>query len=279
VVKRRHHGEDDPSPDGRIEDEELIARSVDRIVATCSDEVFELIRMGADRRKVSVIPCGVDLDHFTPAGPVEPRTPGRRRVLALARLVPRKGVDDAVEALVRLPDTELVVAGGPEPARLKGDAEAQRLMRLAAERGVADRVQVRGRVERSELPALIRSADVVTCVPWYEPFGIVPLEAMACGVPVVASAVGGQIDSVVDGVTGVHVPPRRPVRLAEALCELLADPRRRAALGAAGAHRARSRFGWDAIAAATLDAYRSHVARFGESRNHAGGREREAGAR
>ena len=92
-------------------------------------------------------------------------------------------------------------------------------------------------------------------MPWYEPFGIVPLEAMACGVPVVASAVGGQIDSVVDGVTGLHVPPRDPEALAGALRGLLDDPGRRAALGAAGRRRAQERFAFDRIAAATREVY------------------------
>jgi len=98
------------------------------------------------------------------------------------------------------------------------------------------------------------------CVPWYEPFGIVPLEAMACGVPVVASAVGGMIDTVVDGMTGVHVPPRRPDLVAGALASLLADPARRQSLGSAGAERARTRYSWDLVARATLDVYRTLVA-------------------
>jgi glycosyltransferase involved in cell wall biosynthesis len=255
VVKRRHHGPSDPSPPERAATEEWIAREVDRIVATCSDEVFELIRLGADRRRVSVTPCGVDLDAFTPGGPAEQRPAGRSRILALARLVERKGVGDVVTALARLPDAELIVAGGPEAAGLARDAEACRLMSLARELGVADRVQMRGRVEREQVPALLRSADVVACVPWYEPFGIVPLEAMACGIPVVASAVGGQIDTVVDGVTGIHVSPRRPTELARALGALLGDPARRQRLGAAGAARARARYGWDEIAASTLEAY------------------------
>jgi glycosyltransferase involved in cell wall biosynthesis len=95
----------------------------------------------------------------------------------------------------------------------------------------------------------------VVCVPWYEPFGIVPLEAMACGVPVVASAVGGLTDTVVNGVTGLHVPARDPRRLAEVLRTLLADPGPRASLGVAGRKRAVARYSWPRIAADTARVY------------------------
>jgi glycosyltransferase involved in cell wall biosynthesis len=154
-----------------------------------------------------------------------------------------------------LPDTELVVAGGPDASQLGLDPEARRLWALADELGVGDRLVLRGRVSREAMPALLRSADLVACVPWYEPFGIVPLEAMACGRPVVATAVGGQIDSVVDGLTGAHVPPRDPDALAAALRSLLDDPERRAALGAAGVKRVRRRYGFDRIAGATARVY------------------------
>jgi len=258
TVKRRHQGDRDTSPPDRIELESWIARMSDRIVATCSDEVFELLRMGADRRRITVIPCGVDLDRFGVAGPVE----GKRapRLLAACRLVERKGLADTVTALADVPGIELHVAGGPDASALDADPEARRLRALAAEAGVADRLVLRGRVGREAMPPLIRSADAVVCVPWYEPFGIVPLEAMACGVPVVATAVGGQIDSVVHGVTGVHVPPRDPRSLAGALRSLLADGERRAALGEAGARRARTRFGFDRIARSTRQVYAELVA-------------------
>jgi D-inositol-3-phosphate glycosyltransferase len=261
VVKRRHQGPADPSPPGRLEIEERILEEADRIVATCSDEVFELVRLGADRRRVSVVPCGVDVSHFTPEGLAERRPPvpdggdPPARVLAVARLVKRKGVGDVVEALAGLPGAELVIAGGPDFSELHGDPEVRRLRGLAERHGVAERVDFRGRLARSDLPALFRSADVAVCVPWYEPFGIVPLEAMACGLPVVASSVGGLIDTVVDGVTGVHVPARDPRRLAEALRALLAEPERGRALGAAGAQRARERYAWARIGGSTLDVY------------------------
>jgi glycosyltransferase involved in cell wall biosynthesis len=255
IVKRRHQGEKDTSPAHRIVTERAIARACDRVVATCSDEVFELVRLGADRRRITVVPCGVDVERFVPHGPREPRRPDRHRLVAACRLVERKGIADAISALAELPDAELHVAGGPDASRLETDPEARRLRAHAAELGVADRVVLRGRLGRDEMPPLLRSADAVVCVPWYEPFGIVPLEAMACGVPVVASAVGGQIDSVVDGVTGVHVPPRDPAALGAALAELLDDPERRAELGAAGVERARRRFSHDRVAAATREIY------------------------
>jgi len=280
VVKRRYQGEDDTSPPERLGIERDIVRRADEIVATCTDEVFELVRLGAARERLAVVPCGVDLTRFTPDGPSEPQTPGRRRLISVGRLVRRKGIGNVIQALAQLPDTELVVAGGPPREELGGDPEADRLLRIADAHGVADRVELRGRVGRAGLPALLRSADVVVCAPWYEPFGIVPLEAMACGVPVVASAVGGMIDTVVDGVTGVHVSPRDPDRVAEAARALLDDPERRAAFGRAGVRRARRLYDWDRVAGATLEVYARHASTHAASRSRTGGLRREdSGAR
>jgi glycosyltransferase involved in cell wall biosynthesis/phosphoheptose isomerase len=255
VVKRRYQGVDDTSPEERFAIERDIVRRADEIVATCTDEVFELLRLGAARAKLTVVPCGVDLDLFTPEGPKRRRRAGTRRLLCVGRLVQRKGIGNVIEALAELPSTELLVAGGPGREDLERDPEAQRLRAVAERAGVGDRVELCGRVGRADLPPLMRSADAVVCAPWYEPFGIVPLEAMACGVPVVASAVGGMIDTVVDGVTGVHVPPRDPERLAAALRGLLHDPHRRAEFGAAGVRRARRLYDWRRVATATLDVY------------------------
>jgi glycosyltransferase involved in cell wall biosynthesis/phosphoheptose isomerase len=255
IVKRRYQGDRDTSPPERLEIEQSVIGRADQIIATCTDEVFELIRLGASNTNVTVIPCGVDLDLFCPDGPREPRRDGMHRLVCVGRLVERKGIGNAISALSRLPDTELLVAGGSDRARLGEDAEARRLMALAEEEGVADRVELRGRLDRDQVPKLLRSADAVVSVPWYEPFGIVPLEAMACGVPVVASAVGGMIDSVVYDSTGIHVPPRDPERLAEVLASLLSDPGRRERFGRAGVQRTRRLYDWNRIAAATLDVY------------------------
>lgn len=260
LEKRRHQGNADTSPSERLAVEERLAREADRVVATASAEVFELLRLGANPRALKIVPCGVDVERFTPEGPCEERRRDRFRIVSLSRLVPRKGIADVIEALADLPEAELIVAGGGEGPDLVSDPEAQRLSLLARERGVADRVYLRGRVERNEVPALLRSADVVVCTPWYEPFGIVPLEAMACGVPVVASSVGGLIDTVVDGLTGLHVAPRSPRQIAAAVRTLIASPQKRAMFGRLGVERARMRYAWSRIAAETVDVYRTLVA-------------------
>jgi glycosyltransferase involved in cell wall biosynthesis len=254
ATKRRFQGRQDTSPPVRIRMERALARDVHRVLATSTDEVSELLRIGAVRSRIAVVPSGVDTEQFSPDGPKAEKG-DRPRILCVGRLVPRKGFDTVIRALGAVPDAELVIAGGPAADDLPADGEAQRLLRLAERFGVADRVRLVGAVPRPDLPALFRSADLVVCTPWYEPFGIVPLEAMACGVPVVASAVGGFLDTVVDGATGTLVPPRRPDRLAAAMRKLLAEPFWREAYGTAGVDRARSRYSWDRIAAGTLAVY------------------------
>jgi D-inositol-3-phosphate glycosyltransferase len=229
------------------------------VIATASQELFSLRRLGTDPRRVTVVPCGVDLTLFSPPAS-RPEPSGLLRIVWVGRLVERKGVGTIIEALATAPGVELIVAGGPDRRDLCGDAEYRRLAELAERVGVAGRVRFSGRVGRTEASELLRSADIAVCVPWYEPFGIVPLEAMACGVPVIGSAVGGLLDTIVDGSTGLHVPPRDPARLARAINQLVADARLRARLGAAGAERARALYGWDRIAEHTLAVYEAVVA-------------------
>jgi glycosyltransferase involved in cell wall biosynthesis len=260
-VKRRYQGDRDTSPRERVALETRLCADVDHVVATCVDEVQELLALGMDRRRASVVPCGVDVDLFTPPpdGPVR-RDPAaaRYRLLSVGRLVERKGTDTVIAALSRLPDAELVVAGGPEADALCLDPEVQRLQALAASLGVEDRVHFTGGLARKAMPAMFHSADVVVAVPWYEPFGIVPLEAMACGRPVVGSAVGGMLDTIAPGVTGELVQPRDPEGLAATLRRLLDDPQRRAAYGAAGPERVRQGYLWDQVAEQTERVY-AHV--------------------
>jgi glycosyltransferase involved in cell wall biosynthesis len=204
------------------------------------NDAFEIALLGAD---------GVSL--------VDTFSNGRDAFFNVTEQMDLVAGDNVIAALPAVPDTELVIAGGPPATELDSDPEVRRLRHLAELHGVGDRVTLRGQVGRTDLPALLRSADAVVCVPWYEPFGIVPLEAMACGVPVVASAVGGLLDTVIDGRTGVHVPPRRPDLLGPVLACLVDDPDRRRKMGTAGARRARAHYGWPTVAAATLDTYAS----------------------
>jgi glycosyltransferase involved in cell wall biosynthesis len=271
VVKQRHQGGADTSPSERQVVESHLLHRLDRVIATCSDEVRELEALGADADRISVVPCGIDPDLFRPSAPPGrpprhpihrlDRGPGRHRLLTLGRLVPRKGVDDVIRALAMLPDAELVVAGGPTTAELDRDPEVRRLRDVAAGCGVGDRVTFVGAVPRDEVPALIRSVDIVVAAPWYEPFGITPLEAMACGRPVVASAVGGMLDTVVPGRTGLLVPPRSPADLADALRRLLTNPSLRSCMGDEGVARVRQHFTWAQVARSTLDVYDAVAAR------------------
>jgi len=264
-VKRRWQASSDTSPPERIGAERLIARAVDLVIATCTDEVRELRSMGAPADRIEIVPCGVDLELFSPTRASAVSVAGGRegqpaRLLILGRLVPRKGVADAIAALAQVPDAQLLVVGGPAPEQLDADPEARRLRELAAAHGVADRVRLLGRQPHAELPSLMRSCDLLLAVPWYEPFGITPLEAMAAGLPVVATAVGGLQDTVLDGITGRLVPPRRPDLLARVLNQLLADPARRLAMAQAGRERVLGRYGWGRVAEQTEACYRSVLA-------------------
>jgi D-inositol-3-phosphate glycosyltransferase len=247
TVKRRHQGAQDTSPPRRIGYERAIGRAVDRVIAQCRDEVRELVRMGVPRARIVMIPSGVNDELFSPHGPVASRS-DRPRVLTVGRLVERKGFQDVIRAMQVVPDAECAVVGGPPSERLDGDPQARRLRDVAETAQVADRVRLVGAVPKEDMARWYRSADVLVAAPWYEPFGLTPLEAMACGVPVVATAVGGLTDTVVDGLTGNLVPPRDPKALGAAIRRLLSDRVRRYAYGTAAVDRARQCYSWERAA-------------------------------
>jgi glycosyltransferase involved in cell wall biosynthesis len=257
AVKRRHQGTADTSPAHRVAYERELGRAVDRVIVQCEDERRELMNLGVPRGRMTLVPSGVNTERFRPDGPAAPRDSGRARILTVARLVERKGIEDLIRALPQVPGADLVVAGGPPAAELGADPYAGRLRRLAGELRITDRVRLLGAVPAHEMPAWYRSADVVAATPWYEPFGLSPLEAMACGVPVVASSVGGLADTVVDGVTGELVPPRDPHALGSVLRHLLGDEMRRVAYGAAAVDRATFAYAWPRVAARLAGVYAS----------------------
>ncbi|NKE60371.1 glycosyltransferase family 1 protein [Lentzea sp. PSKA42] len=230
----------------RIDVERLLTREVTHVVASSSNEAFDLMRMGMNRSRIAVIPSGVDTDTFTPDGP-RASSSHPHRILTVADLAPHDGLRDLIDALSTLESAELVIAGTTR--------EAKQLREFAERSHVAERVVVTGEVARSAQPALLRSADLVVCAPWCEAPATLALEAMACGVPVVATAVGGIGDLVVDGVTGLHVPPRGSAALVRALHGLLVDDTARYEFGIAGRDRACARYSWERIASDTLRVY------------------------
>jgi len=253
VVKRRHQGAADTSPPARIDAERQLLHDVDHVIATCTDEVRELRELGLPAGRSSVIPCGVDTTRFAPAAG---RRAGRRLV-TVGRMVPRKGYDTVIEALAQVPDAELLVVGGPSAAGLDDDPEIARLRAVARSAGVADRVVFTGAVSPDEVARVLRSCDVAVTGAWYEPFGIVPVEAMACGLPVVATDVGGHRDTVRPDRTGELVPPRDPQALAAALGALLDDAFRRRRYGAEARRRAVELYDWQTVVERTEVVYRA----------------------
>jgi glycosyltransferase involved in cell wall biosynthesis len=254
VTEQRHKLALGAAGVARIRLEPAIGRSATAVVAVNSDEASDLAQLGVPRSSIRVVPCGVDTGEFAPEGPVASRT-DRPRLLTITDFTERQGLDTLLRALSRVPDAELIVAGGPPRAKLSGFKEYQGLAGLAGHLGITDRVTFAGQVRRAELPALLRSADLLVHTSAYEPTGIVPLEAMACGTPVVAQASGAAADAVVDGTTGILVEPGRPALLAHRIRQLLSHPMLLEAYGVAAADRVRSRYSWDRIARETVAVY------------------------
>lgn len=275
-VRRLHQKAADGFPDARFDIEDRIVAEADRIVAECPEDERDLLTLyGADPLRLRMVPCGYDADEFMPLDRTEARRAlglplDRPLALQLGRMVPRKGVDLAIEGLSHVRasglDAGLLVVGGaspdPDPAH---DPEFARLMAVAEKSGVRDAVAFTGSRPRDALKQYFAAADIFVTAPWYEPFGITPLEAMACARAVVASDVGGLRYTVAHGETGLRVPPRDAVALGLAMGELLADPTRAGAMGQAGLARVRERFTWRQVALQMEEVYRETVAKRGEA--------------
>ena len=209
VAERRHHLIAADAGPERIRLEPAIGRSASAVLAGSSDEQSDLTRLGVPRRHIRVVPCGIDTAEFTPEGPVDERTT-RPRLVTVADLSETDALANLLRALAKVPGTDLIVAGGPQRDNLRGDLGYRRLAKLAATLGVTSQVTFAGQVTRSALPPLFRSADLLVSVSEYDPTGLTSIQAMACGTPVIASAAGAQADAVLDGTTGILVPPAAP---------------------------------------------------------------------
>lgn len=269
-VKLRARASESERPE-RLEAERRLVHRLDRIVVATEHErqlLRQIFRVAPHR--VAVIPLGVDLSMFTPRPQAEARArlgldPARRFVLAVGRIEPLKGLDILIRAIGELQPrvpVDLVIIGGDERAA----AEVARLQAIAAEVGASRAVRFVGPKLHDTLPDWYAAADVVAVPSFYESFGLVAVEAMACATPVVASRVGGLASTVVDGKTGYLVPWRCPEPFAERIELLLRNEPLRLALGAAGSERMRA-YDWSAVAervgaatAALVEEYRRGIA-------------------
>jgi len=266
-VRQLHQGDADQFPRERPALEDSIIREADAVIAECPQDYSDLTRLyRADPQRIVVIPCGFDKSEFWPI-----TKPFSRRALALppeeplllnvGRLVPRKGLDNAIRGLALLVrrhgvGAKLLIVGGnsdlPDPALTP---EIGRLQALAREEGVGNHVVFTGRRSREFLKLYYSAADIFVTTPWYEPFGITPLESMACGTPVIGSDVGGIRYSVAHGSTGWLVPPDDPAVLAERAAQMYRDPAMRKAMGRSAIRRVHAQFTWRKVARSIASLY------------------------
>ena len=251
-------------PESRIEAERMIALSADRTVVASRDEQEQLVRLyGADVERIVTVPCGVNLDLFHPIGKTEARRQlglrdDDRILLFVGRIEPLKGVDILLAAAAQLEgesDCFVLVVGGDSAAQ---DGEVSHLRDLASELGIAERVNFLGAVDHERLPLFYSAADICVMPSFSESFGLVAVEAMACGTPVVASRVGGLAATVRDGETGYLIPWRCPEPFAERLELLLRNEGLRRAFGET-ARKEVERFRWGNVAEAMLALYREVI--------------------
>jgi len=258
-VRRLAQGAADAFPPARVRIESLLMEQADRIIAECVQDRQDMERLyGASPARIAVAPCGFDPGELWPMPQDEARAqlglaPGRFTVLQLGRIVPRKGVDTVIQATALLRDRHgvdarlLVVGGDMHPGGRDGP-EMARLRALAHKLGIAEHVQFAGQQPRARLRLYYGAADVFVTTPWYEPFGITPVEAMACSRPVIGSEVGGIKSTVIDGRTGFLVPSRDPQATAERLANLQRDPLLARSMGEAGLKRAYRHYTWRTVA-------------------------------
>jgi D-inositol-3-phosphate glycosyltransferase len=266
-VRRLYQREADQFPDERFAIEDRIVAETDAIQAECPQEAADLIQLyNADPAKVHIIPGGFDPDEFWPIDKAVARAklglPSEEYIiLQLGRMVPRKGVDTVVRGFAhfvkphRIPARLLIVGGESDDPDPRVTPEIGRLQAIAVEEGIADQVMFIGRRGREALKHYYSAADLFVTVPWYEPFGVTPLEAMACGTPVIGSNVGGIKWTVVNGETGYLIPPNDPGALGERLAHLYQHPELLSTFSRQAIKRANNFFTWQKVAGAVAALY------------------------
>ena len=251
--------EERESPERIAAEKHLLARADRIVVSTLAEQTQLRFLYRAGERKLDIIPPGVDLSHFYPIPADEAKMfvglrPDDRMVLFVGRIEPLKGVDTLIQAMscVRLMDLHkpvhlAIIGGEPDASPQDMSAEMSRLQKLCDDLAVGQTVVFLGKRGQDTLPYYYSAAEVVVMPSHYESFGMVALEAMACGAPVIASEVGGLGFLVQDGETGFTVPDGDPELLCDKLSLLLGDPQLRLRMGRRAAEYAQD-YSWDKIA-------------------------------
>ena len=271
-VRRLHQGAQDGFPPERLDYEDRIVQEADGIIAECPQDKEDMVHLyQADPSKIQIVPCGFDPNELCPVDKTFARkklglAQDERIVLQLGRMVPRKGVDTVIEGLAQLRDRKkmdarlLIVGGETDKPDENATPELGRLKAIAEQRGISDRVQFMGRKPRGDLKYYYSAADVFVSTPWYEPFGITPVEAMACGTPVIGSKVGGIQFSVRDGETGCLIPAKNAGILADRLAYLFSHPTELEKMSSAGIKRANQFFTWERVTRSIAAIYERVIA-------------------
>ncbi len=264
-VRRLHQAAADGFPEERLALEQEAMQVADILIAECPEDMRDQVSLyNADPSKIRMVACGFDDCEVSPMDKSEAcrqlnLDPDAFTVLQLGRMVPRKGVDDCIRGFAKAIrggiSGRLLIVGCDTPGCVSGSRELNRLRGIAESEGVLSAIHFAGQCSRDEIRKYYGACDVFVTAPWYEPFGITPLEAMACARPVIGSKVGGIQFTVRDGETGFHVPPRDPAAIAEKLQLLYRDPVLRRQLGASALQWVNARFTWRQIAEELAEVY------------------------
>jgi glycosyltransferase involved in cell wall biosynthesis len=255
----------------RLAIERQILEQSDCVIATSPQEMADLRNLVSQQGKIELIPCGTDIDNFQPISRTEARqqlglNPQEKIVLYVGRFDPRKGIETLVRAYAQLAtpaaagqNLRLLIVGGSDPQEADG-AERRRIEGLVDSLGIRASTEFVGMVGHDRLPLYYTAADVCAIPSHYEPFGLVAIEAMACGTPVVASAVGGLKFTVIPEETGLLVPPQDPNGFAQAIDRILTDDLWVQKVRNQAVTRVKDNFSWTGVAVQLSNLYRRLLA-------------------
>jgi len=248
----------------RLAVEKACLETAERIVATSPQEEAHMRSLVSQQGNIEVIPCGTDVERFGSIPRQEARqklgiAPATKMVLYVGRFDHRKGIETLVRAVAQsslrsTTDLRLIIGGGSRPGKSDG-IERDRIEGIVAELGLGDLTVFPGRLDDADLPVYYAAADVCVVPSHYEPFGLVAIEAMASGTPVVASDVGGLQFTVVPEETGLLAPPKDVEAFAAAIDRILANPDWQQQLGQAARKRMVEKFSWRGVASQLSDLY------------------------